>query len=133
MGQRFVVHDLRRGDSDADRHDVRLYFSEVLGRLHNTRHAETRVYTCRSWRSTGGATAPYELHWNAQSVPGETLLGSCDWIPDKELVERIEAEFSQGEPVRLFTFNSDADLIIEEVLVPLRDVCPGDRRLASPL
>ena len=120
MGQSFVVHDLRRGRSDADRDDLNSYFSEVLLRLHNTRHAETRVYTCHSWRSTGGATAPYELQWNENSVPGEMLLGSCGWSAGRELVERIEAEFSKGESVRLFTFNSDADLIIEEVLVPLR-------------
>jgi hypothetical protein len=120
MGQRFVVHDLRRGFSDADRDDVRLYFSEVFLRLHNTQHAQTRVYTCRSWRSAGGATASYELHWNDESVPGETLLGSCASSPGRQLAERIEAEFSEGESVRLFTFNSDADLIIEEVLTPLR-------------
>ena len=119
MGQRFVVHDLRRGGSDADRDDIRSYFSEVFLRLHNTQHAQTRVYTCRSWRSTGGATASYELHWNDESVPGETLLGSCGCGAGTELVERIEAEFSKGESVRLFTFNSDADLIIEEVLEPL--------------
>jgi len=120
MGQRFVMHDLRRGESDTDRDDVRIYFSELLLRLHNTQHAETRVYTCGSWRSTSGATASYELHWNEESVPGETLLGSCGWSVGRELVERIEAESSKGESVRLFTFNSDADLIIEEVLVPLR-------------
>jgi hypothetical protein len=120
MGQRFVVHDLRRGGSDADRDDVRSYFAEVLGRLHNARHAQTRVYTCCSWRTTGGATVPYELDWNEESVPGEMLLGSAGWSAGTELVERIEAEFSKGESVRLFTFNSDADLIIEEVLVPLR-------------
>jgi hypothetical protein len=82
-------------------------------------HAQTRVYTCRSGRATAGATAPYELHWNDKDVPGERLLGSFGWVVEKELVERIEAEFARGEAVRLFIFNSDADLCFEEVLVPL--------------
>lgn len=120
MGHRFLVHDLRRGESDADRDDVLDYLRGVVWRLHNAEHATTRVFTCRSWRSTGGATAPYEHYWNEESVPGEMLLGSCGMSVGRELVERIEAEFSKGESVRLFTFNSDADLIIEEVLVPLR-------------
>ena len=119
MGHRFLVHDLRRGESDANRDDVDQYLGGLHGRLHNRQHAETRVFTCRSWRSSSGATAPYELSWGDKSVPGEILLGSFSWGRGRELIERIEAEFSQGESVRLFTFNSDADLIIEEVLVPL--------------
>lgn len=119
MGQRFVVHDLRRGGSDANRDDVDIYLSEVPQRLDKPFLAVTRVYTCRSWRATGGATASYELGWNDESVPSEMLLGSPGLSVGRDLVERIEAEFSKGESVRLFTFNSDADLIIEEVLVPL--------------
>lgn len=52
-------------------------------------------------------------------MPGETLLGSFGWTFEKELVEQIEAEFANGDSVRLFIFNSDADLCFDGVLVPL--------------
>jgi hypothetical protein len=47
------------------------------------------------------------------------MLGSFGWSVGDELVKRIEAEFAKGDSVRLFIFNSDADLCFEEVLVPL--------------
>ena len=119
MGHHFLVHDLRRGESDSERDNANAYLRGLLARLHNAQHAQTRVFTCRSWRTTGGATVSYELYWNDESVPGEMLLGSCGWSVGTDLVERIEAEFAKGDAVRLFTFNSDADLIIEEVLEPL--------------
>jgi hypothetical protein len=119
MGRRFRVHDLRRGAKDSDCGDLGDYLKKIVWRLHNAEHALTRVFTCRSWRSTGGKTASYEHYWNEKEVPGETLLGSCGMGVEKEVLDRIEAEFAKGESVRLFTFNSDADLIIEEVLEPL--------------
>lgn len=119
MGQRFRVHDLRSRESGAAVDDVLGYLRTVYRSLHSFEHAETRVYTCRSWRATAGATAPYELQWNDKAVPGETFLGSFGWVPGKDLAQRIEAELAQGESVRLFVFNSDADLAFEEVLVPL--------------
>jgi len=117
MRSRFRVHDLRRPDDPIERDDLGLYLFRAIDRVHNPRHAETRVYTCRSWRA--GMTAPYALHWNAESVPGETFLGSCGASADRDLVRRVEHEFARGEAVRLFIFNSDADLCFEEVLEPV--------------
>jgi hypothetical protein len=115
----FLVHDLRRQVADSQRDDLSLYLFRVHDRLHNAMNAETRVYTCRSWRRTGGATEPFDLHWNADTVPGETMLGTCGTDQtDAALVERIEAEFANGDAVRLFIFNSDADLCFEESLIP---------------
>lgn len=122
MGHRFFVHNLRDHTRGSDRDDLSDYLSMVIARLHRADHAEVRVYTCRSWRASGGATAPQELHWNhvgAGVVPGETRLGSYGCTGWKDLVEPIEAEFAKGDSVRLFIFNSDADLCFEEVLVPL--------------
>jgi hypothetical protein len=81
-------------------------------------NAEARAYTCRSWRA--GAAVPYELHWNAGNVPGETFLGEWGWSIERDLITRVEREFDRGEAVRLFIFNSDADLCFEEVLEPVR-------------
>lgn len=121
---RFLVHDLwKKGNcANCDQIDnLSDYLWRLHARLHNAVHAETRIYTCRSWRMSGGVTAPHELHWNDEIVPGETFLGSFGWTVGSELVERIEAEFAQGESVRLFIFNSDADLCFEEVLEPVRE------------
>ena len=119
-GSRFLVHDLRRQVADTHRDDLSLYLFHVHDRLHNSIHAETRVYTCRSWRATNAATQPFDLHWNAEILPGEVMLGTCGTdLTDEALIERVEAEFTNGDAVRLFIFNSDADLCFEEVLVPL--------------
>ena len=125
---RFRVHDLRqkvcqKGNCTDRNHvdDVNSYLMALHARLHNAVHAETRIYTCRSWHILGGTTAPYELHWNDEVVPDETFLGSFGWSVGYELVEKIEAEFAKGEPVRLFIFNSDADLCFEEVLEPVHE------------
>lgn len=115
----FRVHDLRGRKAGGTRGDVADYLSVSLRRLHNTMHAETRVYTCRSWRASGGAIETYELGWNGDDVPGETLLGRYSHASEPGLVGRIEAEFARGEAVRLFIFNSDADLVFEEVLEPV--------------
>lgn len=120
MERRFIVHDLRRHVGDTTHDNLQLYLFHVHDRLHNSIHAETRVYTCRSWRATSGATQPFALHWNGDIVPDEIMLGTCGWNPEeKDLVEVIEAEFARGDAVRLFIFNSDADLCFEEVLVPV--------------
>ena len=118
MGYSFRVHDLRKKEKYAEFEDLSRYLWMLHNRFHNAMHAQTRVYTCRSWRTSAGATASYELHWNADDVPGEELLGSFGWSVGRELVDRIELEFARGESVRLFIFNSDADLCFEEVLEP---------------
>ena len=118
MGHAFRVYDLRRGGADAQIHEAETYLWPLYRRFHNALHAQIRVYTCRSWRATAGATAPYDLAWNDDDVPGESFLGSFLAIPGKHLVDQIEAEFAKGESVRLFFFNSDADLVFEEVLTP---------------
>lgn len=121
---RFWVYDLRKPENCTDSDSVSSYLSRLHDRFHNAIHAETRVYTCRAWRASGGATTPHDLHWNDQGVPGETLLGSSGWMVGQDLVEQIEREFAQGEAVRLFVFNSDADLCFEEVLKPVQDGVP---------
>ena len=116
----FRVHDLRRGSVGAQLADAGSYLRSLHRRVHNVMHAETRVYTCRSWREIAGATVPCELQWNDEDLPGETFLGSCSLVTaGADLVERIEAEFAKGDAVRLFIFNSDADLCFEEVLAPV--------------
>jgi hypothetical protein len=116
---RFRVHDLRKpGNCYADFDNIERYLQMLHARFHNAVHAQTRAYTCRSWRAASNATLPYELHWNDEDVPGETFLGSFGWSVGRNLVEQIETEFSKGEAVRLFIFNSDADLCFEEVLEP---------------
>ncbi|HEY9879781.1 MAG TPA: hypothetical protein V6D29_15085 [Leptolyngbyaceae cyanobacterium] len=117
----FWVHDLRKKGNRKDCNSVNDYLSRLHDRFNNAIHAETRVYTCHSWRSSGGKTAPHPLHWNDEEVPGETFLGSFGWVVGRELTEQIETEFAQGESVRLFIFNSDADLCFEEVLEPIQD------------
>lgn len=119
---RFRVHNLRQVGNPTDLDDLERYLWTLHDRFRNAIHAETRVYTCRSWRSTGGGTTRYELHWNDEVVPGETFLGSFGWGIGRQLVEQIEAEFARGESVRLFIFNSDADLCFEEVLEPVQEM-----------
>jgi hypothetical protein len=119
MPLHFRVYDIKARQFGAERDDVEAYLRTVHSRFRNSEHAQTRVYSCRSWRATGGRTAPFELHWNGHDVPGETLLGSVGWTLESGLVQRIEAELAGGEAVRLFVFNSDADLCFEEVLVPI--------------
>ena len=60
----------------------------------------------------------YPLHWN-EELPNETRIGSFGWYGDAESVQKIEGEFRRRQPVRLFTFDSDAELRFEEVLFPL--------------
>lgn len=115
----FRVYDLRKATYGADRNNLSAYLWQLHHRFHNGIHAETRVYTCRSWRDSAGSTRPYELHWNDQIVPGEVFLGSFGWAVGQELIGQIEAEFARGEAVRLFIFNSDADLCFEEILAPI--------------
>lgn len=93
--------------------DLAGYLRSVHLRFANAIHAETRIYTCRAWR-TGGA-APFELHWNDDEVPGEQLLGSYGYGPAP--ITAVEAELRAGGAVRLFIYNSDADLCFQEVLV----------------
>jgi hypothetical protein len=115
---RFLVHDLLTGVSGYVRDGVALYLGTLHWRLYK-RPAETRIYTCHSWRTSAGATRPRELRWNDEDVEGETQLGSFSWIVEKDLVAQVEAELARGEAVRIFTFDADSDLCIEEVLVPL--------------
>src|SRR5689334_15924286 len=108
MAARFQVVDLHGHKPISPiRDDAAGYLRTLHLRFRNGIHAETRVYTCRAWRRPGGAT-PYELHWNAESVPGERLLGEFGWSVGQELEAVVEAELSRGEAVRLFVYNSDS-------------------------
>jgi len=98
---------LTRTTSAVERDDVGLYLSRVDSRLHNARHAQVRVYTCRAWRANSRRTTAYELHWNSEDVAGETFLGDVDWSDEGRLARRVEAELAAGEAVRVFVFNSD--------------------------
>jgi hypothetical protein len=92
--------------------DVGAYLQSVHRRFANAEHAQTRVFTART------GVAPFELAWNAENVPGETLLGEFGWSVPPELIRVVSAALARGEPVRLFIFNSDADLCFQEVLFP---------------
>ena len=102
----------REGPPSELRDGVASYLRSVHLRFANSIHAQTRVYTART-----GAAA-YELHWNSSEVPGETLLGTFGWSVPPQLITAIEALLAKGEAVRLFIFNSDADLCFQELLVP---------------
>jgi hypothetical protein len=109
----FRVHTLHHHKAPSEvREDVASYLRSVHLRLHNAIHAQTRVFTART-----GLT-PYELQWNAEAVRGETLLGIFGSSVPAELVEAVESKLALGESVRLFIFNSDADLVAQEALVP---------------
>jgi hypothetical protein len=116
----FQVHVLGEATAGPPRSDLDRYLASLHQRFANSMHASTRVYTCRSWRRDRRAPAPYELHWNADDVPGEELLGEIGWTVPGPLVERIEIELASGEAVRLFLFNSDSDLCFQEMLLPER-------------
>ena len=108
----FRVHTLHRDAPPSEvRHDVAATLRSVHQRFANAIHAQTRVYTART------GLAPYELHWN-DVVPGETLLGEIGWSASPELIAAVEATLARGESVRLYVFNSDADLCFQEALVP---------------
>ena len=89
--------------------DLAGYLRSTHLRLHNSMHAETRVYTCR------GVAEPFELHWNDHVVPGERLLATIGYT-SREALAAVEAELAAGHAVRLFIFNSDADLCFQEQL-----------------
>ena len=74
MKLRFRVHDLRRARAPVGFDDLGLYLSRLVLRFHNGMDAQTRVYSCRSWWDGPGATAPYDLHWNDDTVPGGLVL-----------------------------------------------------------
>jgi hypothetical protein len=94
------------------RDDVASYLRSVHLRFANSIHAQTRVYTARA------VAKAYELHWNSYEVPGETLLGTFGWSVPPELISSVESLLAKGETVRLFIFNSDADLCFQEGLQP---------------
>lgn len=109
----FRVHAIDREVPPSEpRDDVASYLRSVHLRFANGIHAQTRVYTART------GAAPWELHWNSDDVPGETLLGTFGWSVPPELSSAIEATLARREPVRLFIFNSDADLCFQEGLHP---------------
>lgn len=118
VGQAFRVYDLRRLGGSVVRSDLSRYLSELHDRLRNAIHAETRAYTCHAWQTTGGVVPPHDLHWNDEGVAGETELGRFGWSVGSDLVLRIASELDRGIAVRVFTFDSDADLRFEEILVP---------------
>jgi hypothetical protein len=120
-GPSFRVHTLGEATAGPARSGLAPYLESLRQRFSNPMHASTRVYTCRSWRQDRRAPAPYELQWNAEVVPGEELLGEIGWTVPRGLVDRIALELANGEAVRLFLFNSDADLCFQELLVPNAD------------
>lgn len=81
-------------------------------RASNWIHAETRVYTCH------GSREPYELHWNDTQIPGEQPLGDYGASCPPGVVERAAAELQAGRAVRLYVFNSDADLCWQDLVEP---------------
>jgi hypothetical protein len=115
----FLLYDLH--DRSAGRnvvHDLAAYLNRVNWRR-GTLFIETRVFTCRSWRATGGATQRYDLHWNSNEVAGEIFLGEIGMTGARaEVVARVAEVLACGEAVRTFGFNRDSDVCIEEVLVP---------------
>jgi hypothetical protein len=119
MSRNFRVHELRGREDDGTYADVGRYLYSVYNFLNNTIHVSTRVYTCRFKDASAGVLVPYELHWNDDEVPGERFLGSFHWAPEKALVKKIENEFDKEKAVRLFIFDSDAELRRERVLIPL--------------
>ena len=107
----FRIHSLSDGTISAPREDLASYLRSTHLRFRNSIHAQTRVFTART------GSQPYELHWNDAGVPGETLLGSIGWSVPPELIVAVEAHLARGEDVRLFIFNSDADLCFQELLL----------------
>ena len=110
-GVRVLVTPVNR-QSGAVEHELAQYLGQVQLRFSNPIHAATRAYTCRN------APEPFELHWNRDDVPGETLLGQFSGPPGAELMEKIVKALEEEGAVRLFIFNSDADLCFEEFLEP---------------
>ena len=108
---RVSIRDIVRG-GEPKAAQLASYLPSVHLRFRNSIHAETRVYTCH------GAAEPFELHWNDHDVPGERLLGRIGHAADGTLAA-AEAELRAGRSVRLFIFNSDADLCFQELLSPV--------------
>src|SRR5579872_7384508 len=96
MAHRFRVEDIHAGGYSAERESVSLYLQGLHGRLHNAIHAETRVYTCRSWCKTGVVPAPYLLHWNAEELDIRKLIGQLLDLPALEVKDAVDAEVEVG-------------------------------------
>jgi hypothetical protein len=92
--------------------DLERWLAGSTLRVSNWIHAETRVFTCR------GSREPYELDWSARQIPGEELLGGYGPVCPAAVVERVTAELMTGRAVRLYVFNSDADLCWQDLLEP---------------
>ena len=105
------MQSLEDGRLSPPREDVASYLRSVNLRFRNAIHAQTRVFTART------GTQLHELHWNDEGVPGEALLGSFGWSVAPELIATVEECLGRGESVRLFIFNSDADLCFQELLL----------------
>ncbi|MDJ0705382.1 MAG: hypothetical protein QNJ46_19030 [Leptolyngbyaceae cyanobacterium MO_188.B28] len=123
MSQTFRVFHLRLKREIAIFESVRRYLHQLYSHMYNPIHAEARVYTCHELKNTTiDKIVPYELHWNDDDLLGEQFLGDFgSWFVNNEIVDRIEAEFSKGEAVRLFIFDSDSDLRREEILIPINE------------
>ena len=107
---RVRIRDIVRGD-EPKTEELARYLQGVHLRFRNGIHAQTRVYTCRV------PAEPFELHWNDHEVPGERHLASFGFATETA-VAAAEAELRAGRAVRLFIFNSDADLCFQEQLSP---------------
>lgn len=111
------ARDVLRRKPDHEVDDLERYLQTMHLRFAHGVHAETRVYTCRACLA-GDLPPPYELHWNAEAVPGEELIDEFGTGPHRGALDRVARALASGVPVRLFIFNSDADLCFQEVLEP---------------
>ena len=109
------VRDVTLRQPDHVEEDLERYLRTIHLRFANGIHVQTSIYTCRACHD-GGLPAPHELHWNSEDVPGEELIDEFGTLAHGETVERVASELASGKAVRLFIFNSDADLCFQEVL-----------------
>ena len=109
------VRDITLRYADRVEDDLERYLQTIHLRFANGIHAQTRIYTCHACPG-GGLPPPHELHWNAEDVPGEALIDEFGTGAPRAVLERVAGELASGRAVRLFIFNSDADLCFQEVL-----------------
>jgi len=109
------IRDITQRGPDRIEHDLERYLQTIHLRFRNGMHVQTRIYTCHAC-SDGLLPPPYELHWNAEDVPGETLIDEFGTGAPLVVLARVSGELASGRAVRLFIFNSDADLCFQEVL-----------------
>jgi hypothetical protein len=110
----FRTLDLKTMETSERRSDLAHFLQGQNARFRNGIHACVRLYTCRASLET---PCFVDLHWNG-TIEDERQIGSIGWVADRSTIRAVENELRAGRAVRLFGFNSDADLIFEEQLVP---------------